>query len=177
MLRADGVAWTSLQCAHERHASLVLVSQSRRHWCRRAFGSGLAGCLLRDGQDLRIGVLDGEADLYPAEPRPHYPVMWDDYLLALLTIVLANGLARAVTHLLELPDISLVFPMAILLVAVHSNLMSALLCVVASFLAYDFLFIPPHFSFVIHHHEDLLSLAFFLFMAGLTGNLVICQWR
>lgn len=35
--------------------------------------------------------------------------------------------------------------MAVLLVAVRSSLMPALLCAVASFLAYDFLFIPPHF--------------------------------
>uniref|UniRef100_UPI0039E2A3C1 sensor histidine kinase n=1 Tax=Pseudomonas aeruginosa TaxID=287 RepID=UPI0039E2A3C1 len=80
-------------------------------------------------------------------------------------------------HLLELPNISLVFLMAVLLVAVRSSLMPALLCAVASFLAYDFLFIPPHFSFAIHRHEDLLSLAFFLFMAGLTGNLAARQRR
>ncbi|HCE7459303.1 TPA: DUF4118 domain-containing protein, partial [Pseudomonas aeruginosa] len=158
-------------------ASLVLVGQSRRRWYRRAFGGGLAGRLLRDGQGLEISALDSEADLRPAEPRPRYPVVWNDYLLALLATALASGLAWVVAHLLELPNISLVFLMAVLLVAVRSSLMPALLCAVASFLAYDFLFIPPHFSFAIHRHEDLLSLAFFLFMAGLTGNLAARQRR
>ena len=171
VLRAGEVARTLLQHARERRASLVLVGQSRRRWYRRAFGGGLAGRLLRDGQGLEISALDSEADLRPAEPRPRYPVVWNDYLLALLATALASGLAWIVAHLLELPNISLVFLMAVLLVAVRSSLMPALLCAVASFLAYDFLFIPPHFSFAIHRHEDLLSLAFFLFMAGLTGNL------
>ncbi|MBF3117054.1 DUF4118 domain-containing protein, partial [Pseudomonas aeruginosa] len=135
------------------------------------------GRLLRDGQGLEISALDSEADLRPAEPRPRYPVVWNDYLLALLATALASGLAWIVAHLLELPNISLVFLMAVLLVAVRSSLMPALLCAVASFLAYDFLFIPPHFSFAIHRHEDLLSLAFFLFMAGLTGNLAARQRR
>ncbi|WP_139295841.1 DUF4118 domain-containing protein, partial [Pseudomonas aeruginosa] len=157
--------------------SLVLVGQSRRRWYRRAFGGGLAGRLLRDGQGLEISALDSEADLRPAESRPRYPVVWNDYLLALLATALASGLAWIVAHLLELPNISLVFLMAVLLVAVRSSLMPALLCAVASFLAYDFLFIPPHFSFAIHRHEDLLSLAFFLFMAGLTGNLAARQRR
>lgn len=98
-------------------------------------------------------------------------------IVVLLATALASGLAWIVAHLLELPNISLVFLMAVLLVAVRSSLMPALLCAVASFLAYDFLFIPPHFSFAIHRHEDLLSLAFFLFMAGLTGNLAARQRR
>lgn len=177
VLRAGEVARTLLQHARERRASLVLVGQSRRRWYRRAFGGGLAGRLLRDGQGLEISALDSEADLRPAEPRPRYPVVWNDYLLALLATALASGLAWVVAHLLELPNISLVFLMAVLLVAVRSSLMPALLCAVASFLAYDFLFIPPHFSFAIHRHEDLLSLAFFLFMAGLTGNLAARQRR
>ncbi|RPW02683.1 sensor histidine kinase [Pseudomonas aeruginosa] len=181
VLRAGEVARTLLQHARERRASLVLVGQSRRRWYRRAFGGGLAGRLLRDGQGLEISALDSEADLRPAEPRPRYPVVWNDYLLALLATALASGLAWVVAHLLELPNISLVFLMAVLLVAVRSSLMPALLCAVASFLAYDFLFIPPHFSFAIHRHEDLLSLAFFLFMhdqpAGLgTGTLPGGRW-
>lgn len=145
VLRAGEVARTLLQHARERRASLVLVGQSRRRWYRRAFGGGLAGRLLRDGQGLEISALDSEADLRPAEPRPRYPVVWNDYLLALLATALASGLAWIVAHLLELPNISLVFLMAVLLVAVRSSLMPALLCAVASFLAYDFLFIPPHF--------------------------------
>ncbi|MGV8161496.1 DUF4118 domain-containing protein, partial [Pseudomonas aeruginosa] len=63
----------------------------------------------------------------PAEPRPRYPVVWNDYLLALLATALASGLAWIVAHLLELPNISLVFLMAVLLVAVRSSLMPALL--------------------------------------------------
>lgn len=101
VLRAGEVARTLLQHARERRASLVLVGQSRRRWYRRAFGGGLAGRLLRDGQGLEISALDSEADLRPAEPRPRYPVVWNDYLLALLATALASGLAWIVAHLLE----------------------------------------------------------------------------
>ncbi|MCB2572999.1 hypothetical protein KQ718_17570, partial [Listeria monocytogenes] len=79
------------------------------------------------GQGLEIRARDSEADLRPAEPRPRYPVGWNDYLLALLATALASGLAWIVAHLLELPNISLVFLMAVLLVAVRRSLMPALL--------------------------------------------------
>ncbi|MEB0150725.1 DUF4118 domain-containing protein, partial [Pseudomonas sp. CCC2.2] len=50
-------------------------------------------------------------------------------------------------------------------------------CAALSFLAYDFLFIPPNFSFSIQREEDVLTLLFFLLMAALTGNLAARQRR
>ena len=74
----------------------------------------------------------------------------------------------------------------------RSSLGPALACAALSFLAYDFLFIPPNFSFSIQREEDvltlfpksfaffpllLLTLVFFLLMAALTGNLAARQRR
>jgi two-component system sensor histidine kinase KdpD len=78
---------------------------------------------------------------------------------------------------LPLPNISLVFLAAVLLVAVRSSLGPALACAALSFLTYDFLFIPPNFSFSIQREEDVLTLLFFLLMAALTGNLAARQRR
>ena len=99
------------------------------------------------------------------------------YLLALVATVLATALAWAVSSVLPLPNISLVFLAAVLLVAVRSSLGPALACAALSFLTYDFLFIPPNFSFSIQREEDVLTLLFFLLMAALTGNLAARQRR
>ena len=69
------------------------------------------------------------------------------------------------------------FLAAVLLVAVRSSLGPALACAALSFLTYDFLFIPPNFSFSIQREEDVLTLLFFLLMAALTGNLAARQRR
>ncbi|MDH1142148.1 DUF4118 domain-containing protein, partial [Pseudomonas mosselii] len=103
--------------------------------------------------------------------------VWRHYLLALFATMLATGLAWAVSSLLALPNISLVFLAAVLLVAVRSSLGPALACAALSFLTYDFLFIPPNFSFAIQREEDVLTLVFFLLMAALTGNLAARQRR
>ncbi|PTV53430.1 DUF4118 domain-containing protein, partial [Pseudomonas putida] len=89
----------------------------------------------------------------------------------------ARPAAWAVSSVLALPNISLVFLAAVLLVAVRSSLGPALACAALSFLAYDFLFIPPNFSFTIQREEDVLTLVFFLLMAALTGNLAARQRR
>jgi two-component system sensor histidine kinase KdpD len=177
LLRAGEVAKTLIQHAAERRASLVLVGQSRPRLRRRLFGGGLATRLLRDAHGLEINVLDSEAQ--HDQPRLHSTraVAWFDYGLALIATVLASALAWGVASVLALPNISLVFLAAVLLVAVRSSLGPALACAALSFLAYDFLFIPPIFSFSIQREEDVLTLLFFLLMAALTGNLAARQRR
>ncbi|NSX09876.1 sensor histidine kinase KdpD [Pseudomonas lini] len=177
LLRAGEVAKTLIQHATERRASLVLVGQSRQRLRRRLFGGGLASRLLRDARGLEINVLDSDQEQHQPRQRSAQSLVWFDYALALVATVLASALAWAVSSILPLPNISLVFLAAVLLVAVRSSLGPALACAALSFLTYDFLFIPPNFSFSIQREEDVLTLLFFLLMAALTGNLAARQRR
>lgn len=177
LLRAGEVAKTLIQHAAERRASLVLVGQSRPRLRRRLFGGGLAARLLRQAHGLEINVLDSDQQQHQPRQRNPLTLVWFDYALALVATVLASALAWAVSSVLPLPNISLVFLAAVLLVAVRSSLGPALACAALSFLTYDFLFIPPNFSFSIQREEDVLTLLFFLLMAALTGNLAARQRR
>lgn len=177
VLRAGEVARTLIQHALERRASLVLVGQSRDRLHRRVLGAGVAARLLRDSRGLEINVLDRDAQPVPTRAVVNRVWVWRHYWLALLATMLAAGLAWAVSSVLALPNISLVFLAAVLLVAVRSSLGPALACAALSFLTYDFLFIPPNFSFSIQREEDVLTLVFFLLMAALTGNLAARQRR
>ena len=177
LLRAGEVAKTLIQHAAERRASLVLVGQSRQRWRRRLFGGGLASRLLRDARGLEINVLDSDHEQHQPRQRTAQSLVGFDYALAVVATVLASALAWAVASVLPLPNISLVFLAAVLLVAVRSSLGPALACAALSFLTYDFLFIPPNFSLSIQREEDVLTLLFFLLMAALTGNLAARQRR
>ncbi|MNS40844.1 Sensor protein KdpD [compost metagenome] len=177
LLRAGEVAKTLIQHAAERRASLVLVDQSRPSLRRRLFGGGLAARLLRTARGLEINVLDSDHEQHQPRQRSMQSLVWFDYALAVVATILASALAWAVAKTLPLPNISLVFLAAVLLVAVRSSLGPALVCAALSFLTYDFLFIPPNFSFSIQREEDVLTLLFFLLMAALTGNLAARQRR
>ncbi|MBM3109672.1 MAG: sensor histidine kinase KdpD [Pseudomonas sp.] len=177
LLRAGEVARTLIQHALERRANLVLVGQSRDRLRRRLFGAGVATRLLREAHGLEINVLDRDDRPEPQSAAVKKVWVWRHYLLALVATLLAAGLAWGVSTVLALPNISLVFLAAVLLVAVRSSLGPALACAVMSFLTYDFLFIPPNFSFSIQREEDVLTSLFFLLMAALTGNLAARQRR
>ncbi|SIQ46689.1 sensor histidine kinase KdpD [Aquipseudomonas alcaligenes] len=178
-LRGGSVASTLLEHARERRASLILVgrSRSRRRWRRQWFGRGLAERLLAAGRGLEISVLDTEAEPAPVRSRVRMPLAWGDYLQALFATLVASLVSLGLSRVLELPNISLVFLAAVLVVAVRSSLGPALACAGLSFLAYNFLFIPPTWTLIIERQEDVLTLLFFLMMAGLTGNLASRQRR
>lgn len=178
LLRGSSVADTLIEHARERRASLILVGRSRQRLRRRwRFGRGLAERLLSLGEGLEISVLDTEAERAQGSSRARAALQWRDYLLAPLAAVLASGLALGLSRLLELPNISLIFLAAVLVVAVRSSLGPALLCAGLSFLAYNLLFIEPLLSLKIARQEDVLTLVFFLLMAALTGNLATRQRR
>src|SRR3990167_4092744 len=151
-LRGSEVAKTLIEHARERRASLILVGRSRQR-LRRIWhlGRGLAG--------------------------RRQPVVWRDFLLALLATLLASAVALGLSRVLELPNISLILLAAVLVVAVRSSLGPAMACAGLSFLAYNFLFIPPTLTLTIDRQQDVLTLLFFLLMAGLTGNLASRQRR
>lgn len=175
-LRGGEVAKTLIEHARERRASLILVGRSRQRlrlvW---RLGLGLAERLLQRGQGLEISVLDTHTRNAPALPRRRQPLIWADYALALLATVLASAVALALSYVLELPNISLILLAAVLVVAVRSSLGPALACAGLSFVAYNFLFIPPTMTLTIDRQQDVLTLLFFLLMAGLTGNLASRQ--
>ncbi|OEC36300.1 two-component system, OmpR family, sensor histidine kinase KdpD [Pseudomonas cuatrocienegasensis] len=175
VLRGVSVADTLVGHARERRANLLLVARSRRRLRRQWWGRGLAERLLAKGQGLEVSVLDTEVDALPAAPVRRRPLAWRDLLFASLATLVATAVAWALSQFLELPNISLIFLSAVLLVAVRSSLTPALVCAGLSFLAYNFLFISPTFTLTVQRQEDVLTLLFFLLMAALTGNLASRQ--
>ncbi|TBW07676.1 sensor histidine kinase KdpD [Azotobacter chroococcum subsp. isscasi] len=173
-LLGEEVAGTLLRHVLERRASVLLVGSRRRGW----FGRGVVERLLRQGRGLEIDVLAAEeAPAAPAFATHGHAAGPFDYGLALLATLSASLAAWGLSRVLALPNISLVFLVAVLLVAVRSGLGPALCCALLSFVAYDLLFVSPTFSLTVQHHADVLTLLFFLFMAMLTGNLATRQRR
>jgi two-component system, OmpR family, sensor histidine kinase KdpD len=93
------------------------------------------------------------------------------YLGAVVAVASSGLVAAFLRHGLALPNLSLVFLFAVLFTAVQWGLRASILASFLSVLVYDFLFVPPHYTFVISSPQDVLSLVVFLIVAVLTSNL------
>lgn len=93
------------------------------------------------------------------------------YLLAVVGTLLAVAVAAAAERWGGLDDLSLVFMLAVLMVAARTSTGPAVLTAVLCFLAYNFFFIEPLYTFYIDAHHSVVTVALFLAAALLAGRL------
>lgn len=92
----------------------------------------------------------------------------------LLVIAVALGAVTLVVALLEsngLADASAVYLLAVVAVAVLSGTWPAVATAVGAFLAYDFLFIEPHYTFTVADPQEWLNLLLLLLIGIVVGRL------
>ena len=93
------------------------------------------------------------------------------YLLAVVAALIAVGVAAGAERWLALDDLSLVFMLAVLLVAAHTHTGPAVLTALLCFLAYNFFFIEPRYTLYITARQGVATVAAFLAAALLAGRL------
>jgi two-component system sensor histidine kinase KdpD len=93
------------------------------------------------------------------------------YLLAALVSALATAVAALVERWTGVDDLSLVFMLAVLAVAARTRTGPAVLTAVLCFLAYNFFFIAPRYTFYITASHGVATVTMFLAAALLAGRL------
>src|SRR2546421_9241359 len=94
------------------------------------------------------------------------------YGLAVLGVALATGLLWLAQPVLSLGSVYLVYLVIVVAVAAMRGWGPSVLAVVLAFLAANFLFIPPVFSFTVAALQDILGLVIFLGLATGTSQLM-----
>ncbi len=88
-------------------------------------------------------------------------------VIVFLMVVVAFMANRVVSH----ASLSLLFLTGVLVVSAWTGLGPSLLASLLSFLALNFFFTQPYYTLAVEDEADVGMLAFFLLMAGITGNL------
>ena len=105
------------------------------------------------------------------EESTTYSAPASGYLLAVGVSLLAVLVAAAAERLLQLADLSLVFMLAVLLVAARTRTGPAVLTALLCFLAYNFFFIEPRYTLYINASHGVATVVLFLAAALLAGRL------
>src|SRR5690242_17988174 len=102
---------------------------------------------------------------------------WERYLFDSLLACAGAGLVTgliAVFHLYpRIPNISIVYLLIVLALAITRGRFAAILASVVAFLSFDFFIVPPLYTFVIYHVEEWIALFVFLIDALLTSQLAV----
>lgn len=101
--------------------------------------------------------------LFTAKPLAYAGAM----VIVLISVSLAFLLHRLMPH----ANLSLLFLTGVLIISARTGLGPSLVASVLSFLAFNFFFTPPYYTFEVADDGDVATLIFFLLMAAITGNL------
>lgn len=148
---------------------IVLGHRRLPRWQRWLKGS-VTQDLVRKSHDIGLRIVPLGAGT-PADPLflpwPPLRALAEATLIAGAATLIAAGLDR----LIEVTNLSLVFLTGVLLVAVRRGLGASLYAAVLSLLAYNFLFLPPLYTFTIADPANIVSLIAFFVTALVTSNL------
>lgn len=175
-LGADVVALTGhdlvaevLAYATENKVTQIVLGRSRRPWRWFTLRPSLAGALMRRSHGVAVTVAEGiEGKAVHWEWRQ---LSVTGYIAGAAATAVAGGLSWLLAHSLSTPNLSLVFLMAVLVIAVYYGRGAALATAILSFLTFNFLFTAPRFTFRVASREDVFTLVFFLIVALLAGQL------
>src|SRR5438445_3427659 len=93
------------------------------------------------------------------------------YIAAVTAVALTSVFIGFVVGRTQIANISMLYLVAVLLVAVAFGTTAAIVASVLAFLTFDWFFVPPTHQLIVADAEELFSLALFLITAVVTGTL------
>lgn len=172
-LRGADVADALLDFATQQAVSGLVVGRTRERPFARMVNRTLTQRLLQHGAHLELTIMATPE----ARRRARRAVgrwsrwRWSDLAIALAGVAAALGLAAAADHWLALKDLSPIFLLAVLIVAVRTRGSVALLAAVLCFLGWNYFFTEPRYTFHVMAQRDVVNLVVFLGAALLAGRL------
>ena len=171
--RDDDIARALLRVARENHVTLLVIGKPLGPaWRERLRGGSLLDKLMRADCGLDIQVISpvgsGPA---PKAATSSAPLSWTPYVQALGGVLAATALNYALAQMIGYWSLALVYLLAILLLGLRLSRGPLLLAATLSAVLWDFLFIPPLYTFYIARFDDAFMLGLFFVVALVTGQL------
>jgi two-component system sensor histidine kinase KdpD len=165
-----------LRVARRENITQVVVGRPRRSLIARLLKRSLADELLRRAGEINVHIVSGEDEEEAAAPSltadPRSLRRWFDVLwLPVASVVGAMLIAFALSALLTLPNLSLLFLVAVIVSGVFGGRIAAVAASLLSVAAYNFFFVEPLYTFAVADPHLIFTLIVFMIAALLAGEL------
>ena len=174
LLHGSSIADALLDHAAHNGVSTLVLGRTRERPLARMFNRTLTQQLIQRGAHYEITIISTpqararsrrEGLLPPMRGISYEPVQ------ALIATALACAVAWLAERWVGMADLSMVFIVAVVLVAARTRASVAVMAAILCFLAYNFLFIAPRFTFAIGARQGVITVFLFLAAALVAGRL------
>lgn len=168
------VAQAILAYAADRNVKRIVIGRPRpRPFWARLTSEDVASHLLQSSGRFEI-TLAAEPEERAPKAGWHLPRLTGEtrgWIEALLAVAMASACAFAAERLFPVASLSVIYMTAVVVVASRRGLGPAVATSLVGFLAYNFLFTEPRYTFYISRQGEFLTLGLFLVASLITGNL------
>ncbi|MCL6708519.1 sensor histidine kinase KdpD [Pseudomonas sp. R2.Fl] len=164
-----------LKLARREHVTQIVIGSQKRTWLRYPLRTSLADALTREASGIGLHLVTADE---PTPKRktarlrlPQLPVLARSLATAFISVISVTLLGIVIDRLTELPNISILYLLAVLGAATYAGFSAALISALLSALAYNFFFIHPIETLTIASPHEVFALVVFIIAAVLTGSL------
>ena len=158
-LSAESVAGELIDFARAHNISKIVVGKPSRPRWRDRLRPSLVDEIVRISGDIDVYVISGEAGAPTVRPPRvlQRSSRWPAYLKAVGVILAITGLCALLFRRIELSNLVMLYLLGIVLVAVRFGRGPSVLAAVLGVTAFDFLFVPPLYSFAVSDAQYLIT--------------------
>lgn len=175
-LGGEDMAEEIVKYAQSKNVTKIVIGKTGEPRWRELMGSSIVSKLLRHSGDIDVYVIRGQKD--PTDKsNAQYPVSRHktNYLSFVNTIVV-TAISAVLAKLMNIAGLSetnqaMVFILGVVFVTAKYGLGPGILASVAGVLAFDFLLVPPYYSFRVTDTEYFITFAVMLTIAILISTL------
>jgi two-component system sensor histidine kinase KdpD len=164
-----------LRLAKFENVTQIVIGRSHGGAFAQLFRRSLTHELVRRADDIAIHVVTRHADGASWLPRPRVgfgsAIRFMPFVWSTLAVAAAVLVGEMLTALTPIPNLSMIFLLAVLFSAITFGIWTAFYASVLSFLIYNYFFIEPVYTFTIAEPYELLALTIFLVVAVITSAL------
>jgi two-component system sensor histidine kinase KdpD len=164
-----------LRYAQRHNVTRLVVGKPTHSRLRDLFRGSIVEQLVRGSGGIDVNVISG--DPRAAGPRdedePERRSAWPDYLLGAELVAVATAIAGIADTYLALPDIVMIYLVAIILAAIRVGRGPAVLAATLSVAAYDFFFVPPRYTFAVSDTRHILTFGMMFAVGILLSELTV----
>jgi two-component system sensor histidine kinase KdpD len=162
-----------LRYAERENITQIVVGRSRAGFLTRVAGRSLSDALTRRARLIGVHIVTGDKPREAPRVGLRARLLDRDLPIGVFTaaasVAIVVVLGKALDLWLRLPNLSMIFLVAVIICAARFGVRAAILAAVLSFLAYDFFFVPPLYQFTIAEPQEFFALIIFLMVASLVG--------
>ena len=165
-----------LKTARREHATQIVIGGRRQSFFSSLVRQSLPDALVARVEGLGIHIVTADKQLADTRKAPSARKGWItnptlELGVPIVSVAVATGLGVAIEATIDLPNISLLYLLTVLISAIYGGYTAALLAAVLSAFAYNFFFIEPLYTFTIASPHEVFGLLVFIVAAFVAGGL------